>query len=908
MNEGRQRLVQSIAGLATDRQKLVQWLAPPNTGLWKWAEDGQVIVWHDGSTITFRREIEMILREMGGNGLPPFCGLVILLAMCRGAVVPQMKHSPSWTSSSTYLYDYSVREIARFSRDVLATTRGKAVLAEMVFAHCMSFMGGEPVDANTLVDLLETSRFSAEELNAATSVDLSSDRLLQLFHLRLKEITPESFLLRVKTGLDDLPSASDADDLLPAERMKRFLDQLQDDQEHAGIARVARDIMAALQFPRKLNEMDDLAIGGFSDISNRGQLDRLLLSELAHDDLTLAVRVALNEALYIRREPPVRQPPMAMAILLDTGIRLWGIPRVLATSVALAVVAKDRTRVAVQVSRPIRGGIESADLFTRDGLVNHLGSLMTAPHPGYTLRAFFSSFHRRDIRTDAMIIVASDTFQDEEFRNALDKAAPDGGTVYVATVDRGGQFAMYQYPLKRQPPIVQAVIDVDKLFRPPKPGQVPLVNKAIDPDLPVILGMKPFPLLLPVLKHPRHVLCFDDGGGVAVVDRSLVWWKSQNRGVVMVLDDLPAGMVLFAQRWAPGVVRMVIGSGPAECTLLEIDLERGLKSEIRPEWDDDDRPSDFCVLPDGSLCFAASCSVYVVKWSANDKPFFLEMEYSGIQHVAGRYFKNYTHWFGDEWSYVHWDGEQAMWKDFPAPSPRVPFDRLGIEGQFYMTGVSIENFAGKQVYAFDGRYTLEKVSPDGHQLLVKNLDSNAVFVLHLKARRGAPELCMGNATFTLHDPLDLNRAPRLYQIRRRFESVGISGEGRIILATNKAKSWLELDLTGGQIVLKDTDRPGINFTGFQSVKSPGRYLLHGATWTSRTRFYLDSRGMLHLKSHDPSLPEVSIVLQEGRVAAWSSDGLLCGPAFYTDRNDAENDSQKWQAMWKRITDITQGAQ
>ena len=31
------------------------------------------------------------------------------------------------------------------------------------------------------------------------------------------------------------------------------------------------------------------------------------MSELAHDDLTLSARVALNEALYLRREPPVRE-------------------------------------------------------------------------------------------------------------------------------------------------------------------------------------------------------------------------------------------------------------------------------------------------------------------------------------------------------------------------------------------------------------------------------------------------------------------------------------------------------------------------------------------------------------------------------------------------------------------------
>ena len=39
-----------------------------------------------------------------------------------------------------------------------------------------------------------------------------------------------------------------------------------------------------------------------------GDFDRLLVSELAHDDLTLSVRIALNEALYLRREAPARDP------------------------------------------------------------------------------------------------------------------------------------------------------------------------------------------------------------------------------------------------------------------------------------------------------------------------------------------------------------------------------------------------------------------------------------------------------------------------------------------------------------------------------------------------------------------------------------------------------------------------
>ena len=40
--------------------------------------------------------------------------------------------------------------------------------------------------------------------------------------------------------------------------------------------------------------------------------------------------------------------------------------------------------------------------------------------------------------------------------------------------------------------------------------------------------------------------------------------------------------------------------------------------------------------------------------------------------------------------------------------------------------------------------------------------------------------------------------------------------------------------------------------------------------------YLDSRGMLHLKSSDPRAPEVSLVLTKGSIAGWSSSGDYYG--------------------------------
>src|SRR5258708_9747749 len=140
--------------------------------------------------------------------------------------------------------------------------------------------------------------------------------------------------------------------------------------------------MAAIRLPRRLAEPEELAIGGVADITNRGPLDRLLLSELAHDDLTLAVGVALNEALYLRREPPMREPPRTLALLLDSGVRLWGIPRVLATAVALALVARDKQHSEVLVWRAHGKQLQPVDLLSPNGITQHLSAVDTGAHPG----------------------------------------------------------------------------------------------------------------------------------------------------------------------------------------------------------------------------------------------------------------------------------------------------------------------------------------------------------------------------------------------------------------------------------------------------------------------------------------------------------------------------------------------
>ena len=61
----------------------LNYLVPPPDSYWKWSDDGEAIVWVDGRTIVFRKELAVVLRRQISQGLPLLTPVVLLLAACR---------------------------------------------------------------------------------------------------------------------------------------------------------------------------------------------------------------------------------------------------------------------------------------------------------------------------------------------------------------------------------------------------------------------------------------------------------------------------------------------------------------------------------------------------------------------------------------------------------------------------------------------------------------------------------------------------------------------------------------------------------------------------------------------------------------------------------------------------------
>ncbi len=876
-----------------DPRERLSYFVPSPSSPWQWTRDGSVIVWYDGSTVAFREEVESILRELAVNGLPPFGGIILMLAALKGKTP-----DGSWMLGPAVLEEVtSVEDLGGLRRqmsvriekalddlaDVVATLslqnvsslrepKGKAGLAEALLA-------GEArvCSADEAWDLLHDLESGALEGTGWMRPSWrSASRLLsdvEALGRGWKQFDARAFSLRLATGLDELPTKAEVDDIAASVKARRLLSELERDDGFAGLAKLTRDLMAAIYLRHHVLPRDEAPSGGVADISNRGALDRLLLSELAYDDLTLAVRVALNEALYVKREPPGEKPEGRFSLLLDTGIRLWGVPRVFATAVALALVAVQSRKREVAIYRARGVHVEQVDLLTREGITEHLGVLGTELHPGKAL-AEFLSHQKRDGADESIVITEADATLDPEFRACLRVQNLD--RLYVATVARAGRFRLFEYPSLDGKPLSDATLELKSIMPSERSRSKPIVDPDHDPALPVILGTRPFPFLFPVRGRVQHIVNNAKGGGAcAMRDGRLLVWSGRKHGARQQTAGLPKGKTVLVEQTGTEIilvkllnrsVRLVTVTAGGEVRTVE----RAVSSDVLGAQ----------YVP-GVILLVFARGVEAIDPQSGE--LLSELDTGELLWARGRYFA------GNGWHAMCWDGLSLALERVPiegvAPEDVIQvFDSVAYEGPLVLVrGDGIRRATGELLLAGDVSY-VEGISKDGSRVLANATDGSfACFDLEKLRLRKLPV-----------SPVRWLDARAAYvptrSLRRRFTHVSATLDGRLELRSPKGQ-WLGMHVPEGRVIHLNPRREAgagrpVAFTP-QPVATQFGCELSVATWSDGTRAYWDSRGLLHLKSSDPDLEEVSLVVGEWEIAAWCSDGTLCGPDFFTGRVDTE---------------------
>jgi hypothetical protein len=138
-------------------------------------------------------------------------------------------------------------------------------------------------------------------------------------------------------------------------------------------------------------------------------------------------------------------------------------------------------------------------------------------------------------------------------------------------------------------------------------------------------------------------------------------------------------------------------------------------------------------------------------------------------------------------------------------------------------------------------------------------------------------------------PLRYQRFVRSGNLRRALRQIGVMF-GSLVVVVRKGRCLrLFMDRAQQRFQLIDVPFAGVAphlLQPFSFTRPPEGvgYRMRMAQWADGSRAFVDSRGLLHLQSSDPAIPEATLVLDDGHVSGWSADGRMWGAKFYIGRH------------------------
>ncbi|WP_153796013.1 hypothetical protein [Foetidibacter luteolus] len=535
----------------------VQYFRCPANYFWQWAEGGEIIEWKNGATICYRDDLLQLLKKIQVKETPSLSAVLLLLSCCndnfhasggRGILAGMLagfnsgregKYGTTKEILQHHLYQaLKFMDIVAALPPDLRKGRHRIHLCHEIFSPGTFSISEPPLKAiaeeldSGMVDKLAFTQTSAVRSDAFKKDLEYLSKALQQYN------TAEHLEMRLRTGLNQLPAAIEIPQ--PEEKPLDLWQQLSLDNKTAGVARLARHLIAALNIPMHSYDRSDLSFGGIADITNRGNYDRLLLSELAHDDDLLMARLVNNEALYFHREAPPDNPKLQRTILIDTTIKMWGLPRVFAVSAALACCHNLKHGELAEAYILYGKNYTQADLFAKEGIIRALGMLDHSLHCGASLQLALKSL-QASAMNEFMLITDAQSLHNPDFYACL--AEVKESLNFLITVSRTGELHFYEYIKGRIKLLSKAKFDLEELLFATTFNHA---EKKLNDSLPAFLQATTFTLMFPAhrlnLTGKNKTVKFSNEAIITFTEtQRVLLWTSANYGAREILDFIEKG-------------------------------------------------------------------------------------------------------------------------------------------------------------------------------------------------------------------------------------------------------------------------------------------------------------------------------------------------------------------------------
>ena len=898
--------------------ELPEYVVSPNPDLWEVTENGEAFVWSDTKrTAALSVQIESVcgpvLQKRGG--LP---SLTAVLFLIDAMTVPMDLSTAKARVAELF------RPVHHFIRD----ESDRIVRWLVACGELNADLRKGPARQGTLLnDLMEHAPSSMLDLQALQAIDAMHWLRLSLFdraltynrprfvsqlksalairtllHFANSPMNDASVRLRMQTGLDELPAEELETNLPPARQYSKLLNDLRHDEELGQFIQMASNAASTLALPRRPSDPDALQVGGVSDITNRGQPERLLATELAADPDLLMARIAHGQALYLRRESPPQHKALRRRVLIENGVRMWGLTRLRATAFALAVAAsEDRNRgPQLDVLTVAGSSVWKDDLSTRDGLVTQLGRLEPDSHPGDALVELAEAWEEdSEVFAEPLLVVSKNTYRDRDFQKCLmDFPRP----YLLARIDKEGLVELLQCTRSGD-----SVFHKQHLILPLKRL---ISSKGPTGDLPIFLQQNPCPLrfsadlsvrwavrsygpTLWTMTHDRRLMCFDTAGVGAIEVMSLpgeiLRARASEKEIMLVVAE-PIG---HTQKVRHLLVHASCSDVPRVFKLDEECNEESVQFEFDSQLLRIGRELTIIDVRSGKV---------LASEPLGDK-----------RHIGGRFFYAETFvWaamYDNECIQWHKIGQTSFYAGFAFQNeldcPSVySFDFAhfqlldGKASDARRTGVSINcQPAAKLLFWLTG-FVIAEIetpfrpagsSPPGLKAQGQKVQGRRL----LKLKREQVTEVTNNYAAVLNGMDD--KQPKLAttkSVRCRLQGIAVV-DGSIVLFKNPLLGFA-IDIAASppkprRLVLRNVKSTSpfsiVNFEREFKVENspfPQQWTLKKAVLPQGIA-WLDSRGLLHLRARDGS--ELSLVLNDTHVSGWHSNGSVFGAQYFTNCPD-----------------------
>lgn len=390
---------------------------------WQWEEGGNVISIPNGSTVAYKEVITEIIQSLHFQGLPFFGSLVLAIAATNtngSAIIEQAYECfPKIERDKEYVLEaLDFLKVMGQVPSKYKQKNGRALLFRAIFenAHGKLSLADSTRIASVLKDTPETIGREGNTLPFSIILFARDIRILSLIGRRFP--SPEKII----EAIAKLPHIPDLEEIpgepIPEEKGD-FVDQLIDRNQTFQVGALIRFLWGGLSIPAHSSAPSSQPLGGIADLTNKGDFDKLLVSEFANDDLVFLSRLANNEALYVQREIPPHQNETERLILIDVSLRNWGTPKTLAFAIATAISSHPKTDIPCRCF-VVGKNYKAVTVHTVDGVIEALEELEPCPDAASGIVDFLENYPQKG-KKEVLVITEESTVKRPDMLRAINE-------------------------------------------------------------------------------------------------------------------------------------------------------------------------------------------------------------------------------------------------------------------------------------------------------------------------------------------------------------------------------------------------------------------------------------------------------------------------------------------------------